>query len=432
MPKLEVRKAARRRRPLKMAMVGPTGGGKTYTAIKVAYEMGAQNLILIDSERSSGEIYSDIFTNPDGSAYDHIDLPDNDPATYIDALSLARANGNDFVIVDGISGAWSGADGSVLEKVDRSQATGGKFGAWRDVTPLHNSLVQALIDCEVNLIVTMRVKMAYALETEGGKTEVKKLGLQPVQRDGMEYEFDVVADLDLDHKLSISKTRCAAIDGKLFPNGTGLAEPLVAWLVQATADPVPIERAVGWWQDPLRAAMTQENIQVADLWRVLGIEEGGKISTTVLDEWFRANPSVEPVSLIRTVVLGGNLDDEFDAAVGGSDDGETTEPEAGRDVNDAPDGASPDPSGADGAYLLVPDDSNRADDAREEAKAKDAADALAAADPEPAAEPETLTLDASTPSPLGDPGPEPPESMDNPEPPPAKRPKRPTPKARKS
>lgn len=416
MAKLEVRKAERRRRPLKLAMMGPTGSGKSYTALKLAYEMGAENVILIDSERSSGEIYSDIFTNPDGSTYDHIDLPDNDPATYIDALALAAAGGNDFVIVDGLSGAWSGADGSILEKVDRSQASGGKFGAWRDVTPLHNRLVQALIDCRVNLIVTMRVKMAYALETEDGKTEVKKLGLQPVQRDGLEYEFDVVADLDLAHMVSVSKTRCAAIDGKIYPNGTGLAKPLSEWLMQAKADPVSIERAAGWWQEPLRAAMTQENIAVADLWKVLDLEEGAKITAPILDAFFRANPSVEPVGLVRTCILGGDLDAEFGGITEMAEP--DAEPDPGRDVNDAPEGASPDPSGA---------------DARDDANADAAADQDAEAigehpEPETASHAErAAAVDAALDAAEPEPGPGP-ESMDNPEP--AKRPKQPRPKGR--
>jgi hypothetical protein len=45
----------------------------------------------------------------------------------------------------------------------------------------------------------------------GAKKTVKKLGMAPIQRQGMEYEFDIVADMDIDHNMIVSKSRCFAV-----------------------------------------------------------------------------------------------------------------------------------------------------------------------------------------------------------------------------
>jgi hypothetical protein len=59
------------------------------------------------------------------------------------------------------------------------------------------------------VIVTMRSKMEYALERDEktGKNVVRKLGLAPIQRQGMEYEFTIVGDMDTDHNLVVTKSR---------------------------------------------------------------------------------------------------------------------------------------------------------------------------------------------------------------------------------
>ena len=104
--------------------------------------------------------------------------------------------------------------------------------AWRDVTPQHNALVDALVQCELHLIVTMRSKTAYDVQTDSrGKLKPVKIGLAPVQRDGLEYEFDVVADIDVDHNLIVGKTRCRALDGLVVSKPDGeVAQKISEWL----------------------------------------------------------------------------------------------------------------------------------------------------------------------------------------------------------
>src|SRR5690606_41605508 len=83
------------------------------------------------------------------------------------------------------------------------------FAAWREVTPMHNALVDAMVRCKCHLIVTMRAKTEYVVEKDDktGKTTPRKVGLAPIQRDGLEYEFDIVADMAIDNNFIVPKAR---------------------------------------------------------------------------------------------------------------------------------------------------------------------------------------------------------------------------------
>ena len=223
MTNLAFSKATKKQSRLRMALIGPSGSGKTYTALSVASALG-ERVALIDSERGSASKYAG-----DPFDFDTLDLQTFEPLTYVAAIEAAAAAGYDVLVIDSLSHAWSGKGGA-LEQVDM-RAGGNKFNAWREVTPMHNSLVEAILTAPMHVIATMRAKTEYAVEQDGGKTKVVKLGLAPVQRDGMEYEFDVVGDIDQKHVLRISKTRCAALDDAVIPNpGAGVAETLKTWL----------------------------------------------------------------------------------------------------------------------------------------------------------------------------------------------------------
>ena len=121
---------------------------------------------------------------------------------------------------------------------------GGSFNAWRDVTPMHNALVDTMLGSPIHVIATLRAKMEHAQEKDAtGRTVIRKLGVSAIQREGIEYEFQVVGDLDADHALTITKTRCPVIAGKTFlPTQTrNLAAILAAWLgtPAAAAPPAP-------------------------------------------------------------------------------------------------------------------------------------------------------------------------------------------------
>jgi len=128
-----------------------------------------------------------------------------------------------------------------LEQVDRAGDKGGNsYTAWREVTPQQNRLVDTMIGCDMHLIATMRAKMDYVLEDDSrGKKVPRKVGMAPVQRDGIEFEFDIVGEMNQAFDLTITKSRCPALAGIMLqrPTGIDVADTLLAWL-KGEAPPV--------------------------------------------------------------------------------------------------------------------------------------------------------------------------------------------------
>jgi len=225
----------------RVALIGPAGCGKTWTALTLAQGLGGP-VAVIDTEHGSASKYSDVFE------FDVLELTSFAPARYVEAIEAAAAAGYGVLVIDSLSHAWMGKDGA-LEQVDRAakrSQSGSTFGAWRDVTPQHNALVEAILAAPLHLVATMRSKTEYVQERDErtGKTQVRKVGMAPVMRDGVEYEFDVTADMDLEHNLIISKTRCPQLDGVVVNRpGAKVSATLLAWLTGSTAATAPVVSA---------------------------------------------------------------------------------------------------------------------------------------------------------------------------------------------
>ena len=236
-------KATKTQKRLRLSRYGVSGSGKTYSALALAQGMGGK-VALIDTERGSASAYANLFT------FDTLEMPPPyTPAAYVAAIKAAETEGYEICIIDSLTHAWSGAGGA-LEMVDNAakrNSGGNSYAAWRDVTPEHNKLIDAIIGSKCHIIATMRSKAEYVLEVnERGKSVPKKKGMAPIQRDGMEYEFDVVAEMTSDNEMVIQKTRCPELTGQVIakPNGATSAT-LRAWLTDgAPMPPQPVPSPV--------------------------------------------------------------------------------------------------------------------------------------------------------------------------------------------
>jgi len=100
----------------------------------------------------------------------------------------------------------------------------------------------------------MRSKMEYVLEEDSrGKKVPRRVGMSPVMRAGVEYEFTVVADMDLEHRLAISKSRCEVIADKVAQPGRAgeLADTFRVWLDtgEALADRAAVDNLIATFDD---------------------------------------------------------------------------------------------------------------------------------------------------------------------------------------
>lgn len=257
-------KATKRQSRLRMALGGPAGSGKTYTGLRLACALVAGTngrVATIDTERGSASKYSDLFD------FDVLELDSFHPQRYIDAIHEAGQAGYGALLIDSLSHAWMGVDGA-LQLVDNAKArsqSGNGFAAWRDVTPLHNALVDAMLGAPLHLIATMRTKTEYVQEKDDkGRTVVRRVGLKPEQRDGMEYEFDVYGDLDHENRLIVGKTRCSALAGAVIPKpGDALAETLLTWL---TAGEPEVPRTCAACDKPITALNVGDRSFTAAQW----------------------------------------------------------------------------------------------------------------------------------------------------------------------
>jgi hypothetical protein len=192
----------------RVSMFGPPGSGKTWSAQVMAEVLrGDGRVAVIDTERGSSEKYADRFD------FDVLRLRRYAPADFIDAIRDAAAEKYPVLIIDSLSHAWMG-EGGILDQADKA---GGRFDAWKDLTPQHRKLLAAILDYPGHVIATMRSKMDYVIEdhvNKRGETvkTPRKVGLAPVQKDDTEYEFDVVLALDVRNNARVMKSRCPAFE----------------------------------------------------------------------------------------------------------------------------------------------------------------------------------------------------------------------------
>lgn len=229
---MEIRKAERKKAKLRLGIAAPSGAGKTYSALLLAFGLGGK-VGLIDTEHGSGDLYAHL------GDYDIISI--EAPylvSKYTQAIKAFEEAGYSTIIIDSLSHAWAG-DGGLLDKQGKMADRGtNSFAAWRTITPEHNNLVDAMLRSPAHIIATMRAKQEYVLETnDKGKQQPKKVGMAPVQREGMEYEFTIMLDVDMAHVASASKDRTSLFDKQFFQITQDTGRTLLAWLEMGIEPP---------------------------------------------------------------------------------------------------------------------------------------------------------------------------------------------------
>lgn len=235
--KLQFAKATKEKARLRLAIFGPSGAGKTYSALRIATGLGGR-IAVIDTERGSASKYADRFD------FDVLELPQTDIATYVEAIKAAA--GYPVLIVDSLSHAWR----ELLAEVDRlarARYSGNTWSAWSEGTPKQNQLIDAILGFDGHIIVTMRSRTEWVIQqNDRGKQEPRRIGTSPEQGKGIEYEFDLLMEISAEHVATITKDRTGRFqDAMLSMPDEAFGQALAEWL-STGAEP---EAKPRWTQD---------------------------------------------------------------------------------------------------------------------------------------------------------------------------------------
>ena len=195
---MQLRKSSKKKAKIKLALQGPSGSGKTYSALLLAYGLCGDwtKIAVIDSENNSADLYASL------GDYNVVSLEGHyDPETYIDAIKICQKAGMEVIIIDSMSQCWD----NLLEY--HASIPGNSFTNWQKVTPRMTSLIQMILQADCHVISTMRCKQDYVLSEKNGKMVPEKVGLKAVMRDGIDYEYTIVFDINMKHQALVSKDR---------------------------------------------------------------------------------------------------------------------------------------------------------------------------------------------------------------------------------
>lgn len=225
---MQLRKAERKQARIKLAIQGSAGSGKTYGALLIASGLLGgdwRKIAVIDTENSSADLYAHL------GPYNVLSLaPPFSPERYIKAIESCEAAGMEVIVIDSISHCWD----YLLEYHGNLQ--GNSFTNWNKVTPRQKAFVDKILHSKAHVIATMRVKQDYVLNQKDGKVVPEKVGLKAVQRDGMDYEFTTVFDLDLHHNCKASKDRTGLfMDKPEFIITAETGSEILNWCVSGTS-----------------------------------------------------------------------------------------------------------------------------------------------------------------------------------------------------
>ena len=221
------KRAERKQAKLRLALSGPSGSGKTTGALLIAKGLGGK-IAVLDTERGSASLYADLVD------FDVVELgPPYTPERYIEIIHEAEKAGYDTLILDSITHEWNG-EGGVLQIVDtvaRTKLRGNSYMAWNEGTPRHQKFIDTMLASPLHIIATMRSKAVY-VETEkaNGKKGVEKQGSAPQQRDGLEYEFTAVLDLNVDGNLATASKDRTRLFRDPFTITEETGHKLLEWL----------------------------------------------------------------------------------------------------------------------------------------------------------------------------------------------------------
>jgi energy-coupling factor transporter ATP-binding protein EcfA2 len=201
------------KRKLRLLIDGPTGGGKTFTALKLATGLvGPEGRVAVLDTEESADLYHELRENGQGRfKFDQeVVFKPYDGDKLIESVAAAAAEGYDCLIIDSGTHFWE----RVVEVVDSMGI--GYPQNWKKGGELWGNILNAIMGRKIHLIVTARAGHSFeSTKDDRGKTVVKKLAMSTDLRKNTEFEFDVVLRMeDAGLTGTVTKSRISALNGR--------------------------------------------------------------------------------------------------------------------------------------------------------------------------------------------------------------------------
>lgn len=234
MTPLTFEKASKSQTKLRCALFGPSGAGKTFSALRIAKGLAdGGKVAVIDTEFGSASKYADRFE------FDTLRLDDNaTPQQIGEAIKAAEQGGYSVLIIDSMTHAWEELKDQV-QKISKARYSGNYWAAWSEGTPMQKAFIRSILSANLHIIATMRVKTHWDVEKDSsGKGKPVRKGLDPEQGKGIEYEFDMLLSLSTDHVATVEKDRTGRYQDKVIElPGEDFGTELRLWLAEGSETP---------------------------------------------------------------------------------------------------------------------------------------------------------------------------------------------------
>jgi len=308
---ITMEKARRSLAKLKMGISGASGSGKTLSSLLLGYGLVKSanpnysdaevwgKICIIDTENKSGSLYTGATVSGQKiGTYNAINLsPPFHPKEYLEAIQVAEDAGIEFLIIDSLTHAWAGEGGMLDIHGNASARIGNSYTAWREVTPLHNRLIDKIMQCDMHVAIALRSKTEYVLEANGkGKQIPVKKGMAPIFRDDVEYEVTIFFEIEQNHQAVVSKDRTGMFEpSEYFFITPKTGAKVYGWLVSG-ADNLPpkIEKAAQ------QNAVAPEDIE-AQQENADDVPDSSVITNTMVDAVIKAYTKGMPIEEKRAI-----------------------------------------------------------------------------------------------------------------------------------
>lgn len=266
--------------PLLIGLMGPSGGGKTFSALRLATGIQAVrggDIFVIDTEARRSLHYADRFK------FRHIDFKAPfGPLDYLAAIEHCVSHGAGVIIVDSMSHEHEGP-GGVLERhtAELDRMAGQDYArrdkmnlvAWAAPKAERRRLINTILQKNTNFVFCFRAKEKVKPVKRNGKSEIENQGWMPIA--GEEFIYEQTANM------------------LLLPGSGG---------VPTWQSDQPGERAMMKLPDQFRGIIDRSG-------HALSEEIGRRLA-----EWARGGPvaaqappvSEEMLALVRTAARGGS------------------------------------------------------------------------------------------------------------------------------